>query len=54
MAEFVRSIQLGRAKVTRINIGEVYLPLARNMNVPEAELRMRNDLREFAERPILR
>ena len=49
MAQSVRSLRLGKVKVTIINIGEVYLPLVRNMNVSEAELRGRNDLREFAE-----
>lgn len=48
MTPFIRSLELGKAKVTIINIGEVYLPLARNMNAPEAELRARDDLREFA------
>lgn len=49
MPEFVRTLKLGNAKVTIINLGEIYLPLARCMNVPEAELHARADLRELAE-----
>ncbi|MEK7727776.1 MAG: MBL fold metallo-hydrolase [candidate division KSB1 bacterium] len=49
MAAFVRSLQLGKAKVSIINIGDIYLPLAEYMNVPKTELAIRDDLRELAE-----
>ena len=44
MSGFIRSITLGQAKVTIINIGDIYLPLISNMNIPETELAARDDL----------
>ncbi len=48
MPEFVRTINLGNARITIINIGDIYLPLAGCMNLSESELVTLSDLQELA------
>ncbi len=53
MPEFVRTLNVGKAVVSIINIGDIYLPLAGYMNVPKEELAARNDLHELAGQTLI-
>lgn len=53
MTAFVRTLQIGSASVSVINIGDIYLPLVPYMNVPEADLASRPQLRALAEQTLL-
>src|SRR5947207_16018626 len=41
MADYVRTIPLGKARVSVINVGDLILSLSEEMNVPESEWRPR-------------
>lgn len=53
MPEFVRTFALGKAQVSIIHIGDIYLPLARYMNVPEEDLVQRDDLYGLGEQMLI-
>jgi len=53
MSEFVKSFMLGKATITSINIGEIYLPMQNYMNVPRTVFDGRDDLQGFAEQTTI-
>lgn len=53
MPDFVQTITVGQAKVSIINIGDIYLPLAKYMNVPPTDLAKRVDLAELAHQTVI-
>src|SRR5437660_2013178 len=50
MTDYVRTLPLGSATVTVINVGDILFPLAAAMNVPESK--WRPDYAEVFERPL--
>lgn len=53
MPDFVRTINLGKAVISVINIGDIYLPLAENMNVPEDKFTGGYDLLGLGEQKLI-
>lgn len=53
MSEHMRTFSLGQARISLINIGDIRLPLAGYMNIPEDDLNLRDDLRALREQTIL-
>lgn len=49
----MRQIKLGQATVTVINLGDIYLPLAGYLGVPETDLASRRDLHGLADQTTL-
>lgn len=53
MTEFVRTIKIGQAMVSIINIGDIYLPLADHLNVARSEIHHHGDLHGLAEQTVI-
>lgn len=53
MSKSLRTFLVGQAKISIINIGNIYLPLAKYMNIPETDLATRDDLRDVATQTII-
>ncbi len=49
----MRQIKLGQATVTVINIGDIYLPVAEYLGVPETDLASRHDLHGLADQTTM-
>lgn len=52
MTQSIRTRQLGKATVSIINIGDLYLPLAGHMNIPQADLDKHDSIRNQERIPI--
>lgn len=53
MSESVKSFTLGKATITIINIGDIYLPMLTHMNVPASEIVKHDKLHGFAEQTTI-
>lgn len=53
MSEFVRSFNLGKATISIINIGDIYLQMADKMNVPKSEIAGQDNLHGFLEQETI-
>lgn len=52
MTQSIKTRQLGKATVSIINIGDLYLPLAGHMNIPQADLAKHDSIRNQERIPI--